>query len=108
MQASLALLMDLPDATRVCCAHEYTLSNLHFAATVEPDNPHIADQIHICTTLRAQGLPTLPTTIGRERLINPFVRAEHLSVATAARLHDPQSVAQVGVFATLRQWKNHF
>ena len=70
MQASLALLMDLPDATRVCCAHEYTLSNLRFAATVEPDNHHIAEQIRICTAQRGKGLPTLPSTLGRERQIN--------------------------------------
>ena len=108
MQASLALLMALPDATRVCCAHEYTLSNLRFAAAVEPNNPHIAEQIGICTAQRAQGLPTLPSTLGRERQINPFVRTEHQSVDMAARLHDPQGVARDGVFATLRQWKNHF
>ena len=108
MQASLALLMDLPDATRVCCAHEYTLSNLRFAATVEPDNHHIAEQIRICTAQREQGLPTLPSTLGRERQINPFVRTEHTSVIMAARLHDPQGVAHDGVFATLRQWKNNF
>jgi len=38
MHASLTKLAALPDATRVCCGHEYTLSNLKFAQAVEPGN----------------------------------------------------------------------
>ena len=38
MFANMQKLGTLDDATRVYCAHEYTLSNARFAVTVEPDN----------------------------------------------------------------------
>ena len=108
MQASLASLAALPGNTRVCCTHEYTLSNLRFAREVEPDNAVLAAyQIH-CQSLRAQGLPTLPSNIALERDINPFLRVSQPSVAASALRFDAQQVGQHGVFATLRTWKNQF
>jgi len=108
MQASLASLSALPGNTRVCCTHEYTLSNLRFAREVEPDNAALtAYQVH-CQSLRAQGLPTLPSSIALERDINPFLRVSQPTVAASAQRFDAQQVAQQGVFATLRTWKNQF
>ena len=108
MQTSLASLAALPGNTRVCCTHEYTLSNLRFAREVEPDNAALAAyQIH-CQSLRAQGLPTLPSNIALERDINPFLRVSQPTVAASALRFDAQQVAQHGVFATLRTWKNQF
>jgi hydroxyacylglutathione hydrolase len=74
-------LAKLPDATRVFCAHEYTLSNARFAVTVEPDNAALAARLVSVEAARAAGEPTVPTSIGEERATNPFLRA-----ATAARL----------------------
>lgn len=108
MQTSLALLMTLPDATRVCCAHEYTESNLRFAAAVEPHNRDITAHALTCRARLQQGLATLPSTLGRERQINPFVRTDQPSVVAAVRHHDPVGVERHGVFATLRQWKNQY
>ena len=65
----------LPDETVVYCGHEYTLSNGRFAAQVEPDNADIAKRLREVERLRADGEPTVPTTIGRERATNPFLRA---------------------------------
>jgi len=66
----------LPDATIVHGAHEYTLSNGRFALTVEPDNAVLIARMVDVEGLRADGLPTLPTTIGLERATNPFLRAQ--------------------------------
>ncbi len=105
MHASLSRLAVLPAATRVCCAHEYTLSNLRFAAKVEPDNTSISRHLAWCTAQRGQGLPTLPSTIGVERDINPFLRCDVSAVRAAAASFGPIACAS-DVFAALREWKN--
>ena len=76
MFASLAKFAELPDATLVCCGHEYTASNAKFALTVEPDNAALAARAAEVARLRAAGKPSLPVTLGQERATNPFVRAE--------------------------------
>ncbi len=108
MHASLSLLAALPGATRVCCTHEYTLSNLRFAHAVEPDNRSIAAYTAWCEAERAEGRPTLPSTIERERQINPFLRCEERAVAHSAQAHGADSTEPVAVFAALREWKNQF
>lgn len=110
MHASLARLAALPSATQVCCAHEYTLSNLAFALAVEPDNAELRPYAQACRQRRDAGQPTLPSTIAIERAINPFLRTNIPAVSTSAHAHDPQTdVADpVSVFATLRLWKNDF
>lgn len=108
MHASLSLLAALPGPTRVCCTHEYTLSNLRFAQAVEPENRTIADHAAWCERERAQGLPTLPSTIEIERLINPFLRCQERAVAATAQAHGASSNDPVAVFAALREWKNQF
>lgn len=109
MLASLRKLAALPAATRVCCTHEYTLSNLNFAQAVEPRNTDLAHYRQQCEALRAQGEPTLPSTIGLEARINPFLRARVPAVAQAAHARDGADANdEVAVFAALRQWKNEF
>jgi hydroxyacylglutathione hydrolase len=75
----------LPDATRVFCGHEYTASNLRFAAHVEPDNAAVKAMIERVAKIRAHpagdwhdaqpGEMSIPSTIGDERQINPFMRS---------------------------------
>ncbi len=83
MFTSLAAIAALPKATKLYCAHEYTLSNGRFAQTVEPSNAALLAYIKTAESLRARGEPTVPTTVARERAINPFVRAK-----TVERLGD--------------------
>ena len=75
MFANMQQLATLDDATRVYCAHEYTLSNARFAVTVEPDNDALAARLAAVESARAAGEATVPTTIGAERATNPFLRA---------------------------------
>jgi hydroxyacylglutathione hydrolase len=108
MHNSLSRLAALPGATRVCCAHEYTESNLKFAAAVEPANADIAEHIRVCRELRSQGLFTLPSTIDRERAINPFLRCEAPAVVASARQQGAADDSGPAVLGALREWKNRF
>ncbi len=81
---SLQLLAALPAETLVCCGHEYTESNARFAVTVEPGNTALRSRADEVTALRAEGKPTVPTTIGQELATNPFLRAK--DVETLARI----------------------
>jgi hydroxyacylglutathione hydrolase len=75
MFGSLGKLAELPEETRLYCAHEYTLSNGRFAAYAEPANRDIADRLAAVEELRSKGEITVPTTVAAERATNPFVRA---------------------------------
>lgn len=110
MLASLDRLAQLPGTTRVCCTHEYTLSNLRFARAVEPDNPELLYYFDRCEALRAQSLPTLPSNMAQERAINPFLRVREPGVAQAAHRFNAQVPpdSAVAVLAALREWKNEF
>jgi len=110
MLDSLDQLAALPGNTRVCCTHEYTLSNLKFARAVEPGNAALLHYSSQCEALRAQQQPTLPSRMDLERDINPFLRVRQPAVAQAARGHDAQVPEDdaVAVLAALRQWKNEF
>lgn len=79
MYRSLGRLVDLPEDTRLYCAHEYTLANARFAAHAEPQNDAVAARLAEVNGLRDQGLITLPTTVAEERGTNPFVRASNAS-----------------------------
>ena len=85
MHAALAKLMALPDTTMVYCAHEYTQSNARFAVTVEPENAALLARVVAIDAARAQGVPTVPFTIGDERATNPFVRAASVAELAARR-----------------------
>ncbi|PST68208.1 hydroxyacylglutathione hydrolase [Shewanella algae] len=109
MYHSLSQFAALDDNTKVYCTHEYTLANLRFAKAVEPDNQALADYQLAAEALREQQQPTLPSTIGREKAINPFMRCQKntlqnvLEAHSGHPCHDP-----VSRFAVLRQWKDNF
>jgi hydroxyacylglutathione hydrolase len=107
MYASLARLAALPDDTRVFCAHEYTLSNIAFARAVDPGNDALLRREADDRGLRAADRPTVPTTIGREKATNPFLRCAEPAVAAAADTYRGVPAGNpVEVFAALRDWKN--
>ena len=108
MHQSLSRLAALPGDTRVCCAHEYTESNLRFAAAVEPANADVAEAVAACRALRAQGLATLPSTILRERSINPFMRCDVAAVVDSAVQQGAADRSGPAVLGALREWKNNF
>lgn len=109
MIGSLSKLASLPDATQVYCAHEYTLSNLRFAQEAEPSNDAIHARMQSERAKRDQGIPTLPSTIGLEKLTNPFLRYREPAIVnslmSARRIARPEPVT---AFAALREWKNSY
>jgi len=109
MLDSLDRIAALPDDTRIYCAHEYTLSNLRFAAAVEPGNADVLDTLEAVRELRARDGITLPTTLGRERRINPFLRCREPAVYAAAEARAGTPLpGPVDVFAVIRGWKDEF
>lgn len=107
---SLSKLAKLPAETKVYCAHEYTLANLEFALSVEPNNEAIKQEIDNSQSLRSQNRPTLPSTIGQELRFNPFLRCHQHSVQEAASQAAAQKTFSdpVRTFATIRQLKDNF
>lgn len=109
MYASLQKIASLPDETLIYCAHEYTQANLYFAKAVEPDHSFIEQKLQQVLKLRAQNLPTVPSTLAVEKMINPFLRCHEPAVIKAASRHCKQPLANpVDVFTVLREWKNEF
>jgi hydroxyacylglutathione hydrolase len=109
MMASLDTLAALPVATRVYCAHEYTLSNIRFALSIEPSNAALLERAERDRTARERGEPTLPSTIGLELATNPFLRCDVLAVRTAiAGKATADGVDRTSIFAALREKKNNF
>lgn len=109
MYQSLSRLAALPEDTLVYCTHEYTLSNLKFAAAVEPDNRDIAARLEKVSQQRASGVMTLPSTLALEKLTNPFLRTGEILVTQKVdERNGPQNRAPSEVFAALRAWKDTF
>jgi hydroxyacylglutathione hydrolase len=75
----------LPDATTVYCAHEYTLSNAHFAITVEPENQALQKRYQEIIAQRERGESTVPFLLEIERATNPFLRAASVAEFAARR-----------------------
>lgn len=106
---SLKKIARLPTNTNVYCAHEYTLDNLRFALTVEPENDALQRRRQQARELRQQGLATIPSTLERELETNPFLRCRSATVVAAAQDHDGKSLkSEEDVFRVLRQWKDDF
>lgn len=109
MQASLARLAVLPAPTFVYCAHEYTQSNLRFAAAVEPGSIAVQKRSEDVAMARAAGRATVPTRIGIELESNPFLRWDAPAVrAAAARRLGREPADAVETFTAIREWKNKF
>jgi hydroxyacylglutathione hydrolase len=109
MVSSLAKLAALPSETLVYCAHEYTMSNLRFGLAVEPGNEDAAEYLEECRGKRARDEATLPSTIRRERNVNPFLRCDRQIVKRAAEARVGRGLqSQTEIFAVIRQWKDGF
>lgn len=109
MHISLNRLSALPDETQVYCAHEYTLANLRFALTVEPDNQAARAYRDSAMARQAMGQPTIPSNIKLERQINPFLRSATASVRHAAENQSGMVLQDaLAVFTAVRRWKDSF
>jgi hydroxyacylglutathione hydrolase len=108
MQESMDKLAGLPEETQVYCAHEYTLSNCRFALAVEPENEQLIRRSREVEERRAAGLSTVPSSLGEELMVNPFLRCRQASVVSAAQKRKPGIQAGAGTLAVIRAWKDNF
>ena len=108
MNHSLEKLMSLPSKTEIYCAHEYTLSNLQFALMAEPDNVDLKEYELNSKNKREKNIPTIPTTLGQELQINPFLRVAETSLreAISDKLDHSNITSNAEVFGFLRSWKD--
>ncbi|SDJ80016.1 hydroxyacylglutathione hydrolase [Billgrantia gudaonensis] len=107
MHQSLQRLAELPDDTLVFAGHEYTQANLRFASAADPHNPDVASALAETERARELDRPTLPSQLGRERRINPFLRCADPEVRAAAAAHGDTDT-DLATFTTLRAWKDRF
>jgi hydroxyacylglutathione hydrolase len=105
MWRSLTKLRDLPNDTEIYCGHEYTAANIRFARTIEPDNQVLAAREAQVNQQVEAGEPTIPVTIGDEKLANPFLRADQPEVAASVGMAGKPATQ---VFAEIRGRKNKF
>lgn len=109
MLSSLDRLAALPDATAVCCGHDYTLGNAQFALQVEPDNAQLRARHARAAEGAAAGGLGQPSRIDQERAANPFLRVREPAVRAAiAQNMGHAPVDDVEAFAGLRRWKDGF
>lgn len=112
MRHSLDTIRSLPEQTAVYCAHEYTLANLRFARDLLPGDLDLAAFEQQCAADRDAGKPTVPSTIGTERKLNPFLRWDDPMVIEAAKRYCQQaglpSETEDDIFAAIRHGKDHF
>jgi hydroxyacylglutathione hydrolase len=102
---SLCKLRALPDSTRIYCGHEYTQSNARFAVSVDPDNAALKERAAEIDRLRAAGKSTVPSLLGQEKAINPFLRADVPAMQAAVGMSGSSPPA---VFAEIRKRKDNF
>lgn len=105
MWDSLKKLRDLPNDTAIYCGHEYTASNIKFALTIDPENPVLNARAAEVEQQLARGEPTIPVTIGDEKLANPFLRADAADLAANIGMAGRPPAE---VFADIRTRKNKF
>jgi hydroxyacylglutathione hydrolase len=105
MWTSLAKLAALPGETQVYCGHEYTQANGRFAISIEPGNSVLKARIEEIARLRAEGRPTVPTTIAAELAANPFLRVEEPAIRAVLGMAGAEPAA---VFGELRSRKDRF
>ncbi len=103
LHQSLQQLANLPSATRVYCTHEYTLANLRFALSVEPDNADLVAYQQQSLIKRQQQQPTLPSTLALEKKINPFLRCDNKALQSKFKQN-----SALALFTYLRQAKDQF
>lgn len=105
MWQSLQKLAALPGETKVCSGHEYTASNLRFAATIEPENPALAARTMRVAKARAEGRPTVPSRLSGELATNPYLRVGLAALKAALGMPGASDLA---VFTEIRARKDRF
>jgi hydroxyacylglutathione hydrolase len=110
LHASLTKICSLDDTLAVCCAHEYTLSNLEFALHVDPENSELKNYADQLARKFEHTGTTLPVLLKDEKQFNPFLRCQDSAILNSVLRETPNFTPknEIEVFAALREWKNRF
>ena len=109
MHNNMVTLMQLPDDTKIYCGHEYTVTNLNFALSLEPGNVKLQEKLRWAEELRAKNQPTIPGTVGEEKEINPFVRVDSSELQERVQQSFPGlALDPVSVLEKTRYLKDNF
>jgi hydroxyacylglutathione hydrolase len=103
MVESIAKLRQLPDNTRVWCAHEYTLNNLKFALSIDRNNRVLKERFDSVQQDRDRNIPTVPSLLGLEKQTNPFLRWDTPALKALTGTNEPARV-----FGKIRGMKDNF
>jgi hydroxyacylglutathione hydrolase len=98
----------LPDSTLVYCGHEYTASNLRFAAHLEPENAAVAAKAARVAEQRARGEATVPSTIADEKATNPFMRCDSPAIIERVSGNLTGDRSPAAILGAVRAAKDHF
>lgn len=101
MFESLNKIANMSPKTQIYCGHEYTINNLKFALTIESDNHAIKAELKKAEILQKKGKPTIPTSVEKEKLINPFLRTQRY-------IKDFSGLTSKKIFAHIRALKDNF
>jgi hydroxyacylglutathione hydrolase len=105
MWHSLQKLSKLPDDTLVCSGHEYTEKNADFALTIDPKNQELVNRVQFTKKIRAEGVPTVPSSLGEEKKTNPFLRPWNKNIRTKIGMLD---ATDEEVFGKIRALKDAY
>ena len=115
---SILLATDLSDNSTEAFKHAVVLSRpeqakIHLLArsrarAVEPGNPALSKRASEVEAARAAGRITVPSTLGEELSVNPFLRTREAAVIQAARQRDPSAEPGASTLAVIRAWKDSF
>ena len=108
MYESLKKLSKLPEDTQIFCGHEYTSSNLQFACAVEPNNQFIKEYNEEIIEKTKNGVPSLPSSLKIEHMINPFIRCNEENLIDNINKKFGEVSSEIEIFSTLRKWKDDF
>lgn len=105
MYTSLEKLKQLPNSTHIYCGHEYTLNNLEFCITQEPNNPQTRIAYEETKQKRLEGISTMGSLLGIQKTINPFLRCSDPNLLEAMGIENANAV---NIFKELRLRKDNF
>lgn len=105
MYASLQKIAALPPDTLVLSGHEFSEKNADFALTIDSTNDALIARAAAVKAMRAEGQPTIPSTLSDELATNPFLRCDDADIRREIGMADATCAE---VFAEIRQRKNNF
>ena len=100
---SLSKIKQLPEDTTIYCGHEYTLSNVKFALSINPNNPDLQKYANWVKHQEEEHRPTLPTKLLDQLKCNPFLQCDHEHFQKLYKSTDP-----IEVFRQMRKAKDNF